>query len=133
MDKGSPQEWGHWKDPLGVNPLGICHYPTLEPIDPRTGSHQAKQLQGGSAIHPSAENWIKVLLSKVLPTRARPSFSHHQSIPSRSLHKPLSLISQRADRRNKKHSFTAVKTKIILQNVNHDEKAESYVLEKGTR
>ena len=34
---------------------------------------------------PSADNWIKALLSKALPTRTRPSFSHHQSLPSRSL------------------------------------------------
>ena len=52
--------------------------------------------------HLSAGNWIKVLLSNTLPTRARPSFSHHQSLSSRSLHKPLSLIHQRACRRSQK-------------------------------
>ena len=72
---------------------------------------------------PSADNWIKALLSKALPTRTRPSFSHHQSIPSRRLHKPLSLICQRAARRSKKHSLTVAKTKTILQKVNHDEKS----------
>jgi len=77
--------------------------------------------------HSSADNWIKALLSKALPTRARPSFSHHQSLSSGSLHKPLSFIHQRADRRSKKHSLTAAKTKTILQKVNHDGKAESYV------
>ena len=54
----------------------------------------------GVQSHPSVENWIKALLSKALPTRARPSFS--QFLPSRSLHNPLSLIHQRANRRNKK-------------------------------
>ena len=51
-----------------------------------------------------------------LPTRARPSFSHHQSFPSGSLHKPLSLLYQRADRRSKKnHNPTVTKTKATLQ------------------
>ena len=44
--------------------------------------------------HPPADNWIKALLSKALPTRARPSF--FQSFPSRSLHKAFSFIHQRA-------------------------------------
>ena len=25
IDRGSPQGWGHWKVPLGVNPLGVHH------------------------------------------------------------------------------------------------------------
>ena len=49
--------------------------------------------------HPSADNWIKVLLSKALPTRARLSFPYHQSLPPGSLHKPPSLLIQMADRR----------------------------------
>ena len=53
----------------------------------------------GARPHPSADNWIKVLLSKALPTRARLSFSHHQSLPSGGLHKPPSLLLQMADRR----------------------------------
>ena len=52
----------------------------------------------GMQPHPSVDNWIKVLLSKTWPTRARPSFSHCQSLPSRSFHKPLSLTHQSADR-----------------------------------
>ena len=48
--------------------------------------------------HSSAENWIKDLLRMALPTRATPRFPHSQSLPSRSLHKPLILIHQRADR-----------------------------------
>ena len=67
---------------------------------------------------PSAENWIIALLSKALPTRARPSFSYHQSFPSGSLHKHLSLLHQGADRRTKqKHSPTETKTKATLQKV----------------
>ena len=45
-----------------------------------------------------------------LPTRARPSFSHHQSLPSGRLHKPLSLLHQRADRRSKKNYSPSVVT-----------------------
>ena len=25
VSRGSPQGQGHWKVPLGVNPLGVCH------------------------------------------------------------------------------------------------------------
>ena len=47
-----------------------------------------------------------------LPTRARPSFSHHQSLPSGRVHKPLSLLYQRADRRSKKnHNPSGARTK----------------------
>ena len=34
----------------------------------------------GVQPHQSTDNWIKALFSKALPTRARPSFSHHQSL-----------------------------------------------------
>ena len=62
--------------------------------------------------YPSADNWLKALLSKALPTRARPSFSHCQSLPSSSLHQPLCLLHQTADRRSKKnHNPTAARTK----------------------
>ena len=61
--------------PLGVNPLGGHHEPY----------HRAYRLQGwvasgqtinreGAQPHPSANNWVKVLLSQALPTRARPNF-----------------------------------------------------------
>jgi len=36
----------------------------------------------GTQSHPSAENWIKYLLSMALPTRATPSFTYSQSLPS---------------------------------------------------
>jgi len=35
--------------------------------------------------HPLAKNWIKDLLNMALPTRARLSFPHSQSLPSGSL------------------------------------------------
>ena len=40
----------------------------------------------GVQPHPLADNWIKVLLSTPLLSRARPSFSHSQSLPSGSLY-----------------------------------------------
>jgi len=49
-----------------------------------------------------------------LPTRARPSFSHHQSLPSGSLYKPLSLFHQRADRRSKKNYNPTVARKPLV-------------------
>ena len=55
----------------------------------------------GAQHHPSGENWIKDLLSVALPTRARPSFSPQPVPPSGSLHKPLILIHQKADKRNR--------------------------------
>ena len=46
----------------------------------------------------STENWIKDLLNMALPIRTRPSFPLSQSLLSGSVHKPLILIHQRADR-----------------------------------
>ena len=52
-----------------------------------------------------------------LPTRASPSFSHCQSLPSGSLHMSLSLIHQRAERRSKKnHNPEAARMKTTSQN-----------------
>ena len=67
-----------------------------------------------------------------LPTREKFSVTHHQALPSRNLHKPLSLLHQRADRRNKKnHSRTAAKTISVLQKLKQHEKAESYFPDNG--
>ena len=105
---GLPRGWGHWqqpfcKGPLGENPLGVCQ-------EPYNRAHRP---------HPSVDNWIKVLLSTALPTRVRSGFSHHQSLPSGSLPKPLSLLHQRADRRNKNHNLTAERTKTTIQKAKH--------------
>ena len=77
----------------------------------------------GVQSHPSVENWIKALLSKALPTRARPSFpitspSHQEAHTSLSA-SPIREQTEAAQR----SSLTVVKTKTILQKVNHDEKA----------
>ena len=97
-----------WRSPLALH----------RAADSRAGLPQAKQLTGREH-HPTHQQ-IKALLS-----RASPSFPHNQSLPSGSLHKPLSLIHQRADRRKKKsHNPTTVTAKTTVQKVNQDEKAE---------
>ena len=59
----------------------------------------------GAQPHPSAENWIKDLLSKALLNGARPTFPHSQSLPSRSLHKLLILSSSIRECRQKKQEL----------------------------
>ena len=56
--------------------------PTIKPVDSRAGSPQAKQLT--QREHSPTHHQTKVLLSMTQPTRARPSFSHCQSLPSAS-------------------------------------------------
>ena len=56
------------------------------------------QTTGREQPCPSIENWIKDLLSMIPLIRTSPSFPHSQSLPSGSFHKPLILISQRAER-----------------------------------
>jgi len=114
--------------------LEFTIYPSTEPIDPRAGSPQAKELPGREC-NPTYQqiHWIKALLFKALPSRARPNFIHCQFFPSRYLHKPLRLRYQRSGRRIKKHSLIVAKTKTTLQTVNQDEKAECSVSDEGTR
>ena len=81
------------KVPLGVNPLGVPNPTTVWVTSGQTTTREGEQ------PNPSADNWSEVLLSKALPTRAKNSFSHRQSLPSTSLHKLLSPIHQKADRR----------------------------------
>ena len=74
--------------------------------------------------HPSADNWIKALLRKTLTTKQDSIFSiaspSHQEAD-------ISLLASTI------REETEEARKTILQNVNHDEKAESYVLGEGTR
>ena len=51
----------------------------------------------GTCPHPSTESWIKDLFNMALRIRTRPNFPLSQSLPSRSFHKPLILLHQRAD------------------------------------
>ena len=123
-----------WKVPLDINPLGGHHSPDRA-RRPQGGvtSDQVTNREGAQS-HLSVDNQIKTLLSKALPTRARLSFSHLHSIPSGSLHKPLSLLHQRADRRsNENHNPTVARTKTTLQKASQEEKAENYVPYEGTR
>ena len=64
-------------------------------------------------------DWVTELnwLSITLPSRARLSFPHSQSLPSGSLHNPLVLIHQRANRRIKKYSPMASRIKIIFTEI----------------
>ena len=64
--------------------------------------------------HPLAEHWIKDFLNMALPTRARLSFPHSQSLPSGSLHKPLILIHHKADRMSKNFNPMASKMKTTI-------------------
>ena len=112
---GSPQGCGHRQQKSGKVPLGVNHR-AHRPEDWVTSGQ--KSTREGVQPHPSADNWMKVLLNKALPTRGRPSFSHHQSLASGNLHKLLNLLHQRADRRSKKkHSPTEIKTKTTLHKV----------------
>ena len=52
----------------------------------------------GTQPHLSSENWITDFLSMALPIRTRPSFPFSQPLPSKSFHKPLILLHQRAER-----------------------------------
>ena len=90
---------GTWR-----SPLEFTINPTIEPQG-WVSLGQTTTTMEGVQPHPPVDNWIKALLSKALPTRARPSF--FQPFPSRSLHKAFSIIHQRANRRSKKkQSYT---------------------------
>ena len=76
----------------------------------------------GEWPHLSADKQIKVLLSMALPTRTKPSSIHCQSLPSGSLHKPLSLIYQKANSRSKNYNPAAFKLKPQSQKVKNKRK-----------
>ena len=96
----------------------------------------------GIQSHPSYDNWIKASLSKALPTWARPGFPHDQFLLSGSLHKPLSLLHQRADRRSKRtttplwleqKSHNRKLTKMKKQKVLSQMKQQYKIIEKATK
>ena len=88
---------------VGVSSLGGCHKPvhTAHTPEGQVASGQ-KTTREGVQTHPSADNWIKALVSKALPTRTRTSFSHQQSLLPGRLYKPHSLLHERAGRGCKK-------------------------------
>ena len=59
----------------------------------------------------SADNWIKVLLSMALPTRARPSFSHASPSHQEAC---TSFIHRSADRRNKNYNPAVSRTNTTI-------------------
>ena len=100
---------------LGEALLKVAISPTLQLVDSKSGFPQAKLLTGRQC-NPTYQQTTRFKFYWAMPTTARPSFSHHQSLTSGGLHKPLSFIHQRTDRRSKKnYSPTAsrMKTKIM--------------------
>ena len=112
---GSGLPWGqvHWRQHswdthLGVSPHRGCHEPyhKASRIQNWVASGQSTNREGAQP-HLSEDSRINVLLSKALPTREGPPQSSPQpTLPSGSLHKPLILIHQRADRRKKSYKPT---------------------------
>ena len=92
--------------------MGFTVNPTIEAVDLRAVLPQPKQLPG-RGCNPTHQQTIGLQLYWARPCPPeQDSFSHHQSLPSRSLHKTLNLIHQRADRSSKKkYSLTAAITK----------------------
>ena len=101
QDRWQQQSWEmQWVD---ISPrVGGHHWPyqracspNIDTVDSRIGLLQAKTRgRGGAEFCQSAENWIKYLLSMAL--------NYSQSLSSGNLHKSLTFIHQRADRRSKK-------------------------------
>lgn len=109
---------GH-RGPGSGSPGGLYQPFTIQPSRLQ-GWASGEATNRGAQPRPSAENWIKVLLSMALPITARLSCSHHRFTPIRKL-----TSSTRGQTRSKKgHNLTAARTKTASQKVNHDEKAE---------
>ena len=62
--------------------------PTKEPVDFSAGSLQAKH-PTGKELSPTQQQTSGLKFYWALPTRATPRSTHHQSLWTRSLHKPL--------------------------------------------
>ena len=120
---GSCSLWGQvpwqqqsWEVPIVMVSLGVCsqHYHGAYRLLDWFTSGQTTNREGVQ-IHPSAENWIKVLLSMVLPIRKRSNFPNYQPLLPGILHKCLSL--QREERRHKKnyHPTTSRKKATVTE------------------
>ena len=98
------QRCGSWWPAAGLEALIVAihawtllrdvtiNFITSTIVWPQLNSREETQL------HSSTENWIKDLLSMVLPIRTRPRIPLGQSIPSGSFHKPFIFLCQRTDR-----------------------------------
>ena len=79
-------------DPTGDGARLACECPVGSGLRPNN--------REGTQPRPSTEDWTKNLLSMAPTIRTRLSFPLSQSLPSGSIHKPLILLHQRADRLN---------------------------------
>ena len=52
VSRGSPQGRGHWKVPLGINPLGVHHQPYYRA--PGMGILRLNNYHGGSTTPPTS-------------------------------------------------------------------------------
>ena len=137
VGSGSPRGQWHWQQqswevPLGMSPCGICHYHRACRLQSWITSGQTTNRKE-TQPHPLADNWILVLLSKALPTRPRPKFSHCLSLPWEAC---ISLLVS-TFRGQTEETKTIIHS---LQNEKHNhrnlikiKKAEDYVPDKGTR
>ena len=88
--------------------------PTKEPVSSSAGSPQAKQLTRRE-LSPTHQQTSGLKFYRALPTRATPNSTHHQSLPSGSLHKPLRYPHPPEDRQEKQEELQSCS----LWNENH--------------
>ena len=119
------QEDPPWHKPL----LEIAINPAIEPIDPRAGLPEAKQLTGRE--NSSADNWIKALLSRACPLEKHPYFPTYVP-PIRKLTE-ASYPHPPEGRQKQQELHPTAGTKTTLEKVNQYEKTKSYIPGEGTR
>ena len=78
--------------------LGISNFLNRSLVFPILLPQGQRTNREGAQLHPSADNGIKALLSKILLIRAR-TFFPPPVPPTRKLKQPLSPLHQRADRK----------------------------------
>ena len=117
----NPRDGGAWWAAV----YGVTHSPTRLKqlcssssskackLQDQVTSHQATNREKIQP-HPSANQWIKVLLSTTLTTRGRTSSTHGQALPLRSLHKPVRQTHPPEGRQQKQELYSC-----CLQNENH--------------
>ena len=105
------------------SPLEVTVNPTIEPIGPRAGSPQAKQLPGReyNLTHQQSIRlqlyWVRLCPPEQDPVFPTDNSSHHEAYTSLL----VSSIRGQKEEARKKHSPTVARTKITLQKVNQDE------------
>ena len=129
--RGSPQGRGHWRVPLDVNPPGFAINPTIEPTDRRAKSPQAKQLPG-RGCNPTHQQIIELKLYWARPCPPEQFFPLLVP-PIRKLTQASASSMKGQTEETRKSTVSPQLKQTMLQKVNHNEKAESYVLDEGTR